>query len=299
MSRQMPPLNWIKAFEASARHLSFTGAARDLNLTATAVSHQVRSLERQLGQPLFDRLASSLRLTELGAAYLPDVTRALDDLAATTARLFGQSGMTSVTLRAPVSFISLWLAPRLPRFQARFPAIDILLFSTVWAAVESGQSCDLEVRFGNGTWEGFGAEPLWHDDSVIVCQRHLARRGGKAERLRALAASGLIHVVGHEDHWGEAFRAVGLPPPAPARSVRVDHSLAAVNLAAAGGGAAIVLRPFARRAAEILPLALPLDLVLPVQQAHYLLTPLGRGPARPEALLLRQWLLEEARSLPL
>lgn len=296
MSRRMPPLNWIRAFEASARHLSFTGAARDLNLTSTAVSHQVRALEGHLGQPLFDRLASALRLTEMGAAYLPDVRRALDDLAASTARLFGQSSLTSVTLRAPISFVSLWLSPRLPRFQARFPGIDVLLFSTVWAAVEAGQSADLEVRFGDGAWEGFSSEPLWHDPSTVICHRDVARRGTPAERLRALAAHGLIHVVGHENHWGEAFRAQDLPPPEPARSLRVDNSLAAATLAAAGGGAAIVLRRFALRAAELLPLRLPLDLALPVQQSHFLLTPQRRGPARPEALLLRQWLLEEARA---
>ncbi len=296
MSRRMPPLNWIKAFEASARHLSFTGAARDLNLTSTAVSHQVRQLEGHLGQPLFDRLASALRLTELGAAYLPGVTRALDDLEATTARLFGQGGMTSVTLRATISFASLWLAPRLPRFQARFPGIDILLFSTVWAAMETSQSSDLEVRFGDGGWPGFAADQLWHDESVIICHRDVARRGSPRQRLEELAAHGLIHVVGHENHWGEAFRALDLPPPTPRRSLRVDNSLAAANLAAAGAGAAIVLRRFARRAAELLPLRLPLDLALPVQQSHFLLTPQERGPARPEALLLRQWLLEEART---
>lgn len=292
----MPPLAWIRAFEASARHLSFSGAARDLNLTSTAVSHQVRSLEGHLGQPLFDRLASSLRLTELGAAYLPDVRRALDDLEATTARLFGRSSLTSVTLRAPISFASLWLSPRLPRFQARFPGIDILLFSTVWAAVETSQSSDLEVRFGDGGWPGFSSELLWHDHSTVICHREAARRGSPVERLRALAAHGLIHVVGHENHWGEAFRALGLPPPEPGRSLRVDNSLSAATLAASGAGAAIVLGRFARRAAEFLPLRLPLDLALPVRQSHYLLTPLQRGPARPEALLLRQWLLEEARS---
>src|SRR5262245_23685559 len=91
MAYGLPPLNWLRAFEASARHLSFSRAAGDLNLTATAVSHQVRSLERHLRHPLFERLPRGLRLTEMGAAYLPYVRRAFEDLSATTTKLFGQS----------------------------------------------------------------------------------------------------------------------------------------------------------------------------------------------------------------
>jgi LysR family glycine cleavage system transcriptional activator len=83
MAYGMPPLNWLRAFEASARHMSFAQAARDLNLTSTAVSHQVRSLEQHLGHALFGRLARGLRLTEMGAAFLPDVRRAFEDLSAT------------------------------------------------------------------------------------------------------------------------------------------------------------------------------------------------------------------------
>src|SRR5215470_9195717 len=140
MACGLPPLNWLKAFEASARHLSFAKAARDLNLTATAVSHRVRSLEQHLRHPLFQRLARGLRLTEMGAAYLPCVRRSFEDLAAGTAKLFGQSGAISITVRAPVSFMTLWLAPRLSRFQTRYPGIEILFLSTIWADAQPDQA---------------------------------------------------------------------------------------------------------------------------------------------------------------
>jgi LysR family glycine cleavage system transcriptional activator len=293
MSYRLPPLNWLRAFEASARHLSFARAARDLALTPAAVSHQVRSLERHLGQPLFERLARGLRLTEMGAAYLPDLRRSFEDLSATTARLFGQSGRASLAVRAPVSFLTLWLAPRLPRFQARYPAIELLIFATIWADAQPDEAIDLDIRFGNGSWPGYQVERLLQAESVVVCHRDLAARGGERRRLEAISSARLIHVVGHEDHWPALFRRLGMALPRQPSQTRVDNSLTAVTLAA-GGGAAIVLRPFAERATQMLPLHLPFAFGLQVDQAHYLLTPLQRGPARPQALLFREWLLAEA-----
>jgi LysR family glycine cleavage system transcriptional activator len=275
--------------------MSFAKAAADLNLTSTAVSHQVRSLERQLGHALFERLARGLRLTEMGAAYLPDVRRSFENLSASTTKLFGQSGMSSITLRAPVSFVSLWLAPRLPGFQAQYPGIEILILSTIWADAQPDEATDIDIRFGSGAWAGYEAERLWHEPSVVVCQRGVAQRGTDRERLAAIAETRLIHVVGHENHWAEAFRQVGLPMPQPAKAMRVDNSVAAVLLAASSG-ATIVLRPFAKRAIDILPLHLPFGFELPIEQAHYLLTPIGRPAQRPEVLLFRQWLVGEAAS---
>ena len=293
MAHGLPPLNWLRAFEASARHLGFLRAAGELNLTATAVSHQVRSLERHLGHALFERLARGLRLTEMGAAYLPDVRRAFEDLSASTTKLFGQSGMTSITVRAPVSFSALWLAPRLQRFHDRYPGIELLILTATWAGAQPDEATDVDIRFGSGSWAGYSAERLRHDNSVVVCRRDLARHGGERRRLQEIADSRLVHVIGHESHWADAFRRVGLPAPLDRQAVRVDHSLAAVLVAAGTGGAAIVLRPFAERAVEMLPLHLPFKFQLPVEQAHYLLTPTGRT-SRPEALLFKEWLMAEA-----
>jgi LysR family transcriptional regulator, glycine cleavage system transcriptional activator len=295
MAYGLPPLNWLRAFEASAHHMSFAKAAGDLNLTSTAVSHQVRSLEHHLGHPLFERLARGLRLTEMGAAYLPEVRRAFEDLSATTTKLFGQSRMTAITVRAPVSFVTLWLAPRLPRFQADYPGVEILILSTIWADAQPDAATDIDIRFGSGSWAGYEAERLWHAPSVVVCRRDMAQRGSDRKRLADIAQTRLIHVVGHENHWLDAFRVVGVPMPNQTRAMRVDNSVAAV-LMAASSGAAIVLQPFARRAIEMLPLHLPFSFELPVEQAHYLLTPIGRSGMRPEALIFREWIIAEAAS---
>src|SRR5262249_10838400 len=269
MAYGLPPLTWLRAFEASARHLSFAKAALDLNLTATAVSHQVRSLERQLRHPLFGRLPRGLRLTEMGAAYLPDVRRAFEDLSATTTKLFGRSGAASITVRAPVSFLALYLSTRLPRFQQRYPAIELLFLSTLWADARPDEAVDIDIRFGLAPWPGYEAELLMRDDSVVVCPRALAAKGSVRRRLEGIARGRLIHVVGHETHWAEAFRQVGLTPREDLPALRVDNSITAVSMAAAEAGSAIVLKPFAEQALALLPLHRPFTFELPVEQAHY------------------------------
>lgn len=295
IGRGLPPLTWLRAFEASARHLSFARGAADLNLTATAVSYQVRSLEQRLHHPLFERLPRGLRLTEMGAAYLPDVRRAFEDIAATTAKLFGHGEAGRVTIRAPISFLALWLAPRLPEFQVRHPDIDILLLSTVWADAPPDPSVDVDIRFGSGAWPGCSAELLFHDESMVVAAPGIAVARNNRQRLKMLAGSCLIHVVGHENHWAEVFRRVdGTMPPAGVRSLRVDNSVIAVTMAKETGGAAIVLRPYAEWAIATLGLAKVFSFMVPVEASHYLLSvAVGKSPPR-EVLLFRDWIVEAA-----
>jgi LysR family glycine cleavage system transcriptional activator len=297
MPQRLPPLGWIRSFEAAARLGSFIAAAHELNLTAAAVSYQIRLLEQFLGHPLFERLPRSVRLTGMGAAYLPDVRRALEQLATTTVRLFGTGTRTTVTVRAPLSFASLFLAPRLQRFQSQYPDISIQLFSLVWADALPDESADIDIRFGAGNWAGYKIEMLLKEPSVVVAPAHLNDFATQGEqRLFAeLASQPLIHIVGYEDHWAELFRLLGMPPPPEKRSIRVDNSLAALMLAANGLGSVIVLRVYADAAKTLLPVFIPVTFTLPVDNAHYLLTPQSRESAKPEALLFRAWLIDEAR----
>ncbi|MDF1750462.1 MAG: LysR substrate-binding domain-containing protein [Alphaproteobacteria bacterium] len=295
MSYRLPPLNWIRAFEASARHSSFAAAARELNLTATAISHQIRSLEQQIGHPLFERRARSVRLTGMGASYLPEVREALERLSATTVKLFGLGTGSVLTVSAPLSFVALFLAPRIANFQALYPQIPIQLYSLVWADALADETTDLDIRFGSGKWPGYSAERLMQGPSVIVMQRSLAEKckGDKAKLKAAVAQSPLIHIVGYEDHWQKAFKILGLEDPSIPRSLRVDNSLSALTLVANGAGAAIVLRSHALEAAKTLPLSMPFDVPLPIEEAHYLLTPHKRKIAKPEMVLFRSWLMDQ------
>lgn len=298
MSYQLPPLNWIRAFEASARHSSFAAAARELNLTATAISHQIRSLEQQIGHPLFERRARSVRLTGIGAFYLPEVREALERLSATTVKLFGLGSGSVVTVSAPLSFVAFFLAPRMENFQKLYPQIPVQLYSLVWADALADESTDLDIRFGYGKWPGYASERLMQDHSVVVVQRALVEQcnGDMAKLRKAIETSPLIHIVGYEDHWKKAFKILNLEDPLKPRSLRVDNSLAALTLVANGAGAAIVLRSHAVEAAKTLPLALPFDFSLPIEEAHYILTPHRQKLLKPEMVLFRSWLTEQVQS---
>jgi LysR family transcriptional regulator, glycine cleavage system transcriptional activator len=291
---RMPPLNWLRGFEATARIGSFTGAAQALGLTQAAVSYQVRSLEKHLGFPLFERLAHGVRLTEMGKAYLPPIQKAFDEIAASTLGLFGPSGEASLALRVPISFGALWLAPRLPLFCRSYPAIQIRLYSAIFATAIPAERVDIEIRVGDGRWPGFTAERI--EDAPVIAIGRLARERGSAPKTVAeLAQDRLIEIMEVDDAWTHLFRSAGLPPPKRNQITRVDSSLMALELAAAGMGHALVLRSFA---APYLAAGRVVDLLGMERRprlSHYLLRPLETQRQKPEAQLFVRWLLNETK----
>ena len=289
----LPPLNWLRGFEATARIGSFTGAAQALGLTQAAVSYQVRTLEKHLGFPLFERLAHGVRLTEMGKAYLPSVQKAFDEIAAATMGLFGAGTDASLAVRVPISFGALWLAPRLGDFCAAYPGIAIRLYSAIFASAIPAERVDVEVRVGDGRWSGFSAERI-ENDPVIAVGR--PRREGEGPRtLGELAGEPLIEIIEVDDAWARTFRAAGLPPPQRQRIVRVDSSLMALELASAGVGNALILRSFAAPYIERGRLVDLLGVARPPRLSHHLLRPLDVQRRKPEAGLFVEWLRGEAR----
>ena len=139
-------LTWLRTFEAAARHLNFTETAAELGLTQTAVSLHIRSLESRLGNRLFHRRARHLSLTEIGQAYVTTVRQSLSDISLTTASLFGTTTSRMVTLKAPISTCALWLAPRLPKFRAVHPDIELRLVSYIWTDTTGFDDVDVELR---------------------------------------------------------------------------------------------------------------------------------------------------------
>lgn len=291
----MPPLDWLRAFEGAARLGSFTSASAELGLTQAAVSHRVRSLEKHFGVVLFERLARNLRLTELGEAYLPPVRHAFDGLMAATAGLFGPIGERTLVIQAPVSFATLWLAPRLGDFSKAYPGIGLRIVSTIWARAPDEAKADVEIRVGDGRWTGHRAELLAHRPAIIVCRPDLAPEGETAERVAALIKRPLIHVTAHDNAWRRLIAKHGLTAPAVA-GVDVDTSIAALELAAAGHGPAIVLDWFAAPLIASGRLVQAVDEPVAMDDSHYLVTP--EGPRRPpaEVSIFRAWLFDQARS---
>ncbi|RED50737.1 LysR family transcriptional regulator [Aestuariispira insulae] len=285
MAYKLPPLSWLRSFEASARHCSFTAAAEELNLTQAAVSNQVRSLEKHLGYPLFERLSRSLKLTDMGRAYLPPVRKAFEDLSMTTTGLFGSQAHSTVTVRAPISFAVSWLSPRIKDFRADHPHIDVRLCSAIWAENLAADRTDIDIRFGDGKWAGFDAHLLKNDDAILVYNPIIAA---------APAAGELIHVMGLEDMWSRYFKLVGEARKEIPNHINVDTSLAALEMAASAPAAAIVLRSFAEPYLKTGRLLTKEDVAIPVKQSHYILQPEQEPQHKPEAVLFRNWLLKEA-----
>ncbi len=232
----------------------------------------------------------------MGGAYLPSVRKAFEDLSASTAGLFGTLGDQSVTVRAPVSYAVLWLAPRLKSFIASYPEIDIRLCSAIWADALADETTDIEIRFGDGLWPGFQIELIRNEGSVPACHPQLGSGRQFTAMLRDGSDCPLIHVTGHENLWRRLIQETGLGNVNRRGGIMADTSLAAVELAASGVGPIMVLKSFTETAIEDGRLIRPLDVELPMDQSHYLLLPDGAKRMKPETVLFREWLLDEARS---
>ena len=160
MSRRLPPLNAVKAFEAAARHLSFTRAAEELFVTQAAVSHQIKALEDFLGLKLFRRKNRSLLLTEEGQSYFLDIKDIFIQLADATDRLLARSAIGSLTVSMSPSFAIQWLVPRLSKFSEKNPDIDVRIKAVDTEASSLTDDVDVAIYYGLGNWPGLRADKL-------------------------------------------------------------------------------------------------------------------------------------------
>ena len=284
--RVLPPLNWLRAFETSARHLSFTQAASELNLTQAAVSKQVKLLEQHLNQQLFVRHARHLGLTKTAEAYLPKVNDAFERLTAGTREVFGRQTSEILTVRAGVSFAVNWLAPRLPGYFAQHPKRPLRLISSVWNEAFDEQRFDLDIQYGRGIWKGHKSKQLTFETITPVCAPQVA---GQLRAVDDLNQHTLLHVLGYQEGWGAWLRAAGAKHLDAGQGVQADTSLMAFQLAKLGHGIALGRSSLVEQDLKRGALVAPFDLRLPVEEAFYVLFPVS-GTAHPDADLFVNWL---------
>jgi len=165
----LPPLTWLRAFEASARHLSFTRAGAELNLTQSAISQHVRSLEAFLGRELFTRKTRAIELNEAGANYLPTVRGAFDLLSAGT-RAFTGNSSNHLILQCNMAFSVFWLTPRLHRLYAAHPSLVLNIITPIWDPERNAGKAAVEIRFGRETDMSSDAVRLSNDRYFPVCR---------------------------------------------------------------------------------------------------------------------------------
>lgn len=290
MPHQMPPLPWLRAFEASARHLSFTNAAAELNLTQAAISKQVKLLEHYLREPLFERLPRSLTLTTVGAAYLPKVGDAFERLSVGTLEVFGGQRKGILSLRCSVGFAVTWLAARLPGFLAAHPKVQVRIVSSVWAEEYEAETFDLDIRYGFGSWPGFRADRLTDERLIPLCPPALAARLGGPQDL---ARERLLHVLGYQEGWATWLAAAGVAGVDAGQGLWFDTTHMALEVAAHGGGVVLARSSMISAMLASGRLVKPFDLELPVEEGFFLVAP-EKGTRHPDAAVFRAWLMAEA-----
>lgn len=284
--RNLPSLNGIRAFEAAARCGSFVKAADELNVTPAAISRMVRLLEERLDVQLFQRNPNNLTLTAAGAAYQPELTTMLDNLAALTDRIKAMSGHQVLTVGVGPTFAIRWLIPRLAEFQAAEPGIDVRI-TTGGVEVPFGDDWTCSVTLGNGDWPGLRAEPLFTADLTPVCEPALAKRLRSPADLtdHTLLRVRVSHAV---DDWPRWFDAADTPDIA-AVGPELGYYDQSLQAAIDGVGVAMGITPYINDDIAAGRLIAPFDVSIPKGMQWYLLYPPARADD-PSFAAFRDWI---------
>ncbi|MFQ5959105.1 MAG: transcriptional regulator GcvA [Alphaproteobacteria bacterium] len=292
MARRLPPLNALRAFEAAARHLSFSRAADELNVTHAAVSHQIKALEEHLGVKLFRRLTRAVRLTDAGQALLPVLRDAFDAIAVTSDRLRAADATGPLNVGATPAFASRWLVPRLARFYAAHPEIEIRLCPSMELVDFTRDDIDLAVRFGRGGWPGLDAELLMCLDMFPVCSPAL-RDGPKPLREPAdLAHHTLLHEDLRED-WQRWLVAAGIDSVDWTRGPTFNETDLLLQAAVEGIGVAVAHSALVANDLARGRLVRPFEETLTTDAGFYVVFPEAAAD-RPKIKAFRDWLFAEA-----
>lgn len=298
-----PPtyLNALRAFEASARHGSFLGAAGELNVTAAAIGQMVRGLEDWLGLPLFHRTTSGksrLTPTERARQALPDIRAGLDRLSIGLDRLREATAGNVLTVAVSPAFAAKWLLPRLDRFHALWPDTDVRLDTGLKLIDYAVQGIDIGVRYGGGRWTGLTSEKAMGEDVFPVCSPAL-RDSLDLHDPTDLTQHTLIHDLSVDPHagfttWHTWLKSVGIHDRPLHGVLQINNSAAVLQAAIEGQGIALARSILAHddvasgRLVRLFP-----GVALPSALAYYVVYRSDRA-LPPRAEVFRQWILDEA-----
>jgi LysR family transcriptional regulator, glycine cleavage system transcriptional activator len=287
----LPSLNGLRAFEAAARHLSFTRAAAELNVTQTAISHQIRRLEEQLGKRLFVRRSRALLLTREAQDYLPAVRTAFDDLRRATARLQRPDRDGLLTVSTTASLAAKWLVTRVASFQDAHPGIEVRMTTSTHLVDFQREEVDMAVRYGRGNWPGLRTQWLMAEDIFPVCSPALMSDAKPLRRPEDLAHHTLLHSTVAREDWQLWLTAAGLPVSlAMRRGLSFDQSFMALQAAMDGLGVALGRTRLVDADIAAGRLVVPFDVVLPADAGYYIVAPEETADMTKIALF-RDWLI--------
>ena len=298
MTQRLPSLNALRAFEAAARHRSLTNAARELNVTPAAISHQVKALEADLGIGLLRRIKGEFQLSETARAALPGLRAGFDQIAEAARRLRGDDADRFLTISVGATFATTWLVRRIGNFTESFPDIDVRLQTTDRLADFARDGVDVGIRFGRGVYPGCEAIRLFDEEIFPVCSPDFAARKSPLETPADLATRTLLHVDWTRDggsetlDWEMWLRAAGARSVDHTRGLRFSHSSIALQMAIDGRGVALGSNSLVSDDLKAGRLIRLFDVALPVNFAYYLTYPEETADS-PKIVAFRDWILSQ------
>ena len=296
---RLPSLDLLRGFEAAARHLSFTRAAEEMFLTQSALSRQIIALEAQIGMPLFERRHRELRLTDAGQALQVTAKSVLEQLDHAVARIRRDESAQPLTVSTNLPFASLWLIPRLSRFRALHPAIDVFISADDRIVDLERESIDLAVRYCTEAMAPPGAPLLFGEKLLAVCSPALARDPARPlKRPEDLAKHVLLHIDDERGrfpwlNWSAWLAAIGIHDLKPAGSLKFIHSAEVMQAAVDGLGVALGRVPLINSLLKERKLVAPFRNKYATTRAYFIVTS-TRAAKRPGAQAFVDWLLDEA-----
>jgi LysR family glycine cleavage system transcriptional activator len=298
--RDLPPLSALRAFEAAARHLSFSKAAAELHVTPAAISHQIAGLEAYYGVQLFRRLTRALMLTEAAQAALPPLREAFERLGEAAQRLDAHRTEGVLTISVSPSFAAKWLVPRLSRFQALNPRIELRIDANDQLVDFDRDGVDLGIRYGRGGYPGLRVDMLIEDEVAPVCSPRLMAGPHPLRRPADLRHHALLHVEWKTmseaaPSWRMWLLAAGIEGVDSGRGPRFSLESMALQAAIDGQGVALTSNVLSEDDVRAGHLVRPFDITLgpPGRFAYWVVCPAWRAE-QPKVQAFRDWLLAEA-----
>ncbi|HZD25992.1 MAG TPA: transcriptional regulator GcvA [Alphaproteobacteria bacterium] len=300
MRRQLPPLNAVRAFEAAARHLSFTKAAEELFVTPAAVSQQVKLLEGHLGQPLFRRLNRAMALTDAGRLLMPRFGAGLDEIAQAVRELKAQAEQGPLDVNTSPAFASKWLIPRLDTFQQQAPEVEVRITASMELVDFDRDEVDAAIRFGAGEYPGLAAEWLMGEEVFPVCAPALLSGEHPLKTPDDLKFHQLLHDGTRQlgdltPDWRMWLQAAGVEGVNPNYGMTLRPGSMVVEAALEGQGVALGRRSLVAGDLASGRLVRPFALSLPITFSHWLVYK-PEGTKRPKVKAFRDWLVAEAEA---
>jgi len=290
----LPPLNSLIAFEAAARHLSFTFAAKELNVTQGAISRQVRLLEDYLGKTLFERTTRTINLTPTGAQYHETVRDCLQSLARSTGEIRQWRGDQQVTVATSTAMASLWLLPKVAEFQRQHEEIDLRIIAIDHVKDYAKLDCDLAMYYCSASPKGLDVTPLFSEEIFMVCSPSYLAKHPQLSSIEGLTSCTWLWLEDSQRDWigwPEWFKRLERAPVAPKHRININSYSMLIQSAISGQGVALAWNNLVDEPLGTGALVRPNDLVLQTNAQFCLLEPPStRGP-RHSVKLFRDWLM--------